>query len=133
MGAFRVNCTIQNVASPAKSTAIKQLIVDAGSEFTWIPREELEGIGVTVRKKDVPFVMTNGVTITRDVGYAVVKTNGFETVDEVVFAQPGDMKLLGSRTLEGFGATLDARKKRLVAAGPQLAAQAALPPIAKDK
>ncbi len=112
---------------------IRQLVVDTGSEFTWIPREELDRIGITVRKKDVPFVMANGVTITRDVGYAVLKVNGFETVDEVVFAHPGDMKLLGSRTLEGFGATVDARKKRLVAAGPQLAAPAALAPVAKDK
>jgi predicted 3-demethylubiquinone-9 3-methyltransferase (glyoxalase superfamily)/predicted aspartyl protease len=121
MGTFRVNCTIQNIVSSAKSTMVRQLVVDTGSEFTWIPREELERIGVTVKKKDVPFVMANGVTITRDVGYAILKTNGFETVDEVVFAQPGDMKLLGSRTLEGFGAVVDARKKRLVAAGPQLA------------
>jgi predicted aspartyl protease len=133
MGVFRVNCTIQNIASSTKSIAIKQLIVDAGSEFMWIPREELVGIGVTVRKKDVPFVMANGVTITRDIGYAVVKTNGFETVDEVVFAQPGDMKLLGSRTLEGFGATVDARKKRLVVSGPQLAAQAAPMTVGKNK
>jgi predicted aspartyl protease len=121
MGTFRVNCTIQNVAAPSKSVAVKQLLVDTGSEFTWIPRGELERIGVGVRKKDVQFVMANGVTITRDVGYAILKINGFETVDEVVFAQPGDMKLLGSRTLEGFGAVVDARKKRLVAAGPQLA------------
>jgi predicted aspartyl protease len=133
MGVFRLNCTVQNIASPSKSTAIKQLVVDTGSEFTWIPREELERIGVTVRKKDVPFVMANGVAITRDVGYAVVKTNGFETVDEVVFAQPGDMKLLGSQTLEGFGATVDARKKRLVAAGPQLAAQVVFAPVTDDK
>ncbi len=133
MGIFRVNCTAQNVATPIKSVIIRQLVVDTGSEFTWIPREELDRIGVAVRKKDVPFVMANGVTITRDVGYAILKVNGFETVDEVVFAQPGDMKLLGSRTLEGFGATVDARKKRLVAAGPQLAAQAILMPVAKDK
>ncbi len=133
MGIFRVNCTAQNVAAPSKSVIIRQLVVDMGSEFTWIPREELDRIGVTVRKKDVPFVMANGVTITRDVGYAVLKVNGFETVDEVVFAQPGDIKLLGSRTLEGFGATVDARKKRLVAAGPQLAAQATLAPSAKDR
>jgi hypothetical protein len=86
-----------------------------------------------IAKKDVPFVMANGVAITRDVGYAVVKTNGFETVDEVVFAQPGDMKLLGSQTLEGFGATVDARKKRLVAAGPQLAAQVVFAPVTDDK
>lgn len=122
MGIFRVNCTAQNIASPSKSAQVKQLMVDTGSEFTWIPREELERIGVTVKKKDVPFVMANGVTITRDVGYVILRMNGFETVDEVVFAQPGDMKLLGSRTLEGFGAVVDARKRRLVAAGPQLAA-----------
>ncbi len=121
MGTFRVNCTAHNIAAPSKAVAIKQLIVDTGSEFTWMPREELERIGIAVRKKDVPFVMANGVTITRDVGYVILKVNGFETVDEVVFAQPGDMKLLGSRTLEGFGATVDARKKRLVAASPQLA------------
>lgn len=121
MGIFRVNCTLQNIASPGKSAVIRQLVVDTGSEFTWIPRKDLARVGVRVRKKDVRFVMANGVTITRDVGYVILRTNGFETVDEVVFAQPGDMKLLGSRTLEGFGAVVDARKKRLVAAGPQLA------------
>jgi hypothetical protein len=43
-------------------------------------------------------------------------------VDEVVFGEPGDLTLLGARTLEGFGAAVDARRKRLVAAGPHLAA-----------
>jgi len=133
MGTFRVNCAVQNIATPSKSAQIKQLIVDTGSEFTWIPREELERIDVAVRKKDAQFVMANGVTITRDIGYAILKTKGFETVDEVVFAQPGDMKLLGSRTLEGFGAVVDARKKRLVAAGPQLAAFATVAQVAKDR
>ena len=38
--------------------------------------------------------------------------------NEVVFAQPGDLSLLGARTLEGFNAQVDSRKKRLVAAGP---------------
>jgi predicted aspartyl protease len=56
------------------------------------------------------------------VGYAVLRAAGFETVDEVVFAEPGDLNLLGSRTLEGFGATVDARRKRLVASGPHVAA-----------
>ena len=122
MGTFHVNCIAQNVSSASKSITVKQLLVDTGSEFTWIPREALEQIGITVKKKDVQFVMANGMTITRDVGYVILKMNGFETIDEVVFAQSGDPKLLGSRTLEGFGATVDARKKRLVAARPQLAA-----------
>jgi hypothetical protein len=48
-----------------------------------------------------------------------LRAGGFETVDEVVFAELGDVPLLGWRTLEGFGAIVDARGKRLVAAGPQ--------------
>jgi hypothetical protein len=39
-------------------------------------------------------------------------------VDEVVFAHPRDLSLLGARTLEGFNAQVDSRKKRLIAAGP---------------
>ena len=122
MGVFRVNCTVENVASPDRSALIEQLVVDTGAEFTWVSKDILAGVAVQVRKRDVPFVMANGGVVKRDVGYAVLKVNGFETVDEIVFAQPGDMKLLGSRTLEGFGAIVDARKKRLVAARPQLAA-----------
>jgi predicted aspartyl protease len=77
---------------------------------------------MTVAKKDQSFVMANGQTITRSVGYAVLRAAGFETVDEVVFAEPGDLNLLGSRTLEGFGATVDSRRRKLVAAGPHPAA-----------
>jgi predicted aspartyl protease len=51
-----------------------------------------------------------------------LKVNGFETVDEVVFAEDGDLNLLGARTLEGFGAIIDASKKQLVASGPHVAA-----------
>jgi predicted aspartyl protease len=122
MGAFHINCIIVNPKTPAKKVALKGLLVDNGSEFTWVPSDKLLQAGITVRKKDVAFRMAKGQVITRDVGYAIIQTNGFETVDEVVFAQPGDLRLLGSRTLEGFGATVDARSKRLVAAGPQPAA-----------
>jgi hypothetical protein len=47
---------------------------------------------------------------------------GFETVDEVVFGHAGDLTLLGARTLAGFGATIDPRRKRLAPAGAHLAA-----------
>ena len=46
-------------------------------------------------------------------------------MDEVVFAKPGDLKLLGARTLEGFNALVDRRRKRLVAARPMPAASGA--------
>ena len=62
--------------------------------------------------------MANDQTITRPIGFAILRVENFLTVDEVVFAELGDMQLLGSRTMEGFGAMVDARKKRLVASGP---------------
>jgi len=118
MGIFYVDCIIENVRKPRNITAVKRLMVDSGAEDTWIPQDVLETIGVQVAKKDVPFVMANGQTITRDAGYAILRVDGFETVDEVVFAREGDLKLLGARTLEGFAARADPRAKKLVAVGP---------------
>ncbi len=46
----------------------------------------------------------------------------FLTIDEVVFAEPGDMTLLGARTLEGLSLVVDPRGEKLVAAGPLPAA-----------
>lgn len=122
MGAFYSDCEIVNIGQPNRKVAVSKLLVDTGSEFTWIPESLLRQARIRVTKKDLAFVMANGQTITRSIGYAILRVDAFETVDEVVFGQPGDLSLLGSRTLEGFGATVDPRKKRLVAAGPHLAA-----------
>jgi predicted aspartyl protease len=124
MGVFFVDCSVENMAATEKSARVEQLLVDTASEYTWLPREILASIGVEVRKPNRQFVMANGVVITRDIGYALLKVNGFETVDEVVFAEADDLNLLGARTLEGFAAIIDASKKQLVASGPQLAALA---------
>ena len=105
-----------------KCVSIEQIIVDTGSEFTWLPESVLSGIGIKVEKRDEKFQMANEEVITRDIGYAILRVNGFETVDEIVFARTEDLSLLGSRTLEGFGAIVDAERKRLVTAGPHLAA-----------
>jgi len=122
MGVFFVDCELVNFRLPKRKAAVRKLLVDSGSEYTWIPASTLNHLGITIAKKDQPFQMANGMVITRQVGYAIVRAAGFETVDEVVFAEPGDLNLLGARTLEGFGAVVDARKKRLVAAGPRPAA-----------
>lgn len=122
MGVFYVDCTVKNLAMRDRSVSIEELLVDTGSEFTWLPAVTLKKIGVEIEKPEQHFIMANGEVITRDIGYAIIKVNGFETVDEIVFAHGGDLNLLGSRTLEGFGAIVDARNKQLVAAGPHLAA-----------
>ncbi len=118
MGIFYVDGIIENVRKPRNITTVQRLMVDTGSEYTWIPEDILKTLGIQVTKKDVSFLMANGQPITRDIGYAIIRVETFETVDEVVFAKKGDLKLLGSRTLEGFAATVDPRRKKLVAAGP---------------
>ena len=62
--------------------------------------------------------MANGQRVTRSVGFAIIRVDKSFTVDEVVFAERGDLLLLGARTLEGLSLTIDPRKKILVAAGP---------------
>ncbi len=95
-----------------------KLLVDTGSEYTWAPTATLEKLGVGREKKDLEFVMANGQKITRSVGFAIVRVEQSFTVDEVVFAEKGDLLLLGARTLEGLSLAVDSRKKKLVAAGP---------------
>ncbi len=122
MGTFRISCIIENHVEREKSLRVSQLLVDTGSEFTWVSESRLEKISVQMEKKDVPFVMANGKTITRNVGFAVIRYGEFFTIDEVVFAQRGDLQLLGARTLEGLNLRVDSRQKKLVAAGEYPAA-----------
>jgi predicted aspartyl protease len=122
VGTFHTRCTIQNSVDRTKSAVIPKILVDTGSEYTWVPESTLEKLGVDREKKDVPFIMANGERITRSVGFAIVRVDKYFTIDEVVFAQKGDLLLLGARTLEGLNLTVDSRLKKLVAAGPLPAA-----------
>ena len=94
------------------------MLVDTGSEYTWVPAMMLERIGIAREKKDIEFVMANGQRITRSVGFAIIRVEKSFTIDEVVFAEKGDLLLLGARSLEGLNLAVDPRRKKLVAAGP---------------
>jgi predicted aspartyl protease len=122
MGTFHTSCKIENHTDRAKATRIPKLLVDTGSEYTWVPAAALEKIGVAREKKDVRFIMANGEVVTRSVGFAILRVGKNFTIDEVVFAEPGDLVLLGARTLEGLNLTVDSGRKKLVAAGPLPAA-----------
>ena len=86
MGTFYVGCRIENHVDRSKSLRIPRLLVDTGSEHTWIPAAKLEKIGARREKKDVRFVMANGEVVTRSVGFAVLRVQKQFTIDEVVFA-----------------------------------------------
>lgn len=122
MGTFHAKCRIENTVERSRSAIVSKILVDPGSEYTWIPATTLEKIDVRREKKDITFVMANGQQVTRSVGFAIIRIGAYFTIDEVVFAEKGDMSLLGARTLEGLNLRVDSRAKKLVAAGPILAA-----------
>jgi predicted aspartyl protease len=122
MGTFYTGCKVENVAERSKGASVPKILVDTGSEYTWVPETTLDKLGIKREKKDLEFTMANGQKVTRSVGFAIVRVDKYFTVDEVVFAEQGDLLLLGARTLEGLNLTVDPRKKKLVAAGPLLAA-----------
>jgi predicted aspartyl protease len=130
MGVFYTAFRVERYPEMTQGTTIPRGLVDTGAEFTWVPAQQLHGLGIQ-RVKTESFTTAEGRTVKRDVGFAVVRLNQRFTVDEVVFAHPGDLTLLGARTLEGLGLTVDARRKRLVAAGPAPAAAAIRPGVAK--
>lgn len=125
MGTFHIGCKVENHIHRSKSIQIQKLLVDTGSEYTWIPTSKLEQISVVREKKDLHFVMANGEIITRSVGFAILHVGASFTIDEIVFAEPGDLMLLGARTLEGLNYAVDPVRKKLVAAGPLPAAPTA--------
>lgn len=122
MGTFYTNCKVTNHVDRKKSTEISKLLVDTGAEFTWINSESLKKIGVAREKKDYTFVTATGQEITRTIGYAIIQVGNAVTIDEVVFGEPGDLELLGARSLEGLNLRVDSRAKKTLAGGPILAA-----------
>jgi len=122
MGAFYTKCRVENPVDRTRSVVLQRLLVDTGSEFSRVPEKTLERIGIQREKKDLSFVLANGQHVTRSVGFAIIRLDHYFTIDEVVFAEPGDLLLLGARTLEGLNLTIDPGRRRLVAAGPLPAA-----------
>src|SRR5437870_5632192 len=114
MGTLHIKCKVENVVDRTKSAIIPKILVDTGSEYTWVSMQTLDKLEIEREKKDVTFVMANGQKITRSVGFAILRFDKFFTVDEVVFAEKGDLLLLGARTLEGLSLTVDSRQKKLV-------------------
>ena len=91
---------------------LARVLVDTRREYTWVPAKSLEKIGIEGEKKDVFFVLAKGQHVTRNVGFAIIRLDKHFTIDEIVFAESGDLPLLGAR-LEGLTLTVDSRLKKL--------------------
>ena len=95
-------------------------VVDTGSQYTWIPRGVLESLGIKPQRRQ-GFLVADGRSVERDMGYAIVHAGGAATADDVVFGEDNDFVLLGVRSLEGLNLRLDVVRRQLVDAGPMLA------------
>jgi len=109
-----VNLTAINPSERQRRTPPVEVMVDTGSEVSWLPKKELLDIGIIPEGKK-RFMMANKQVIERDIGYAILTAEGYTTIDEVVFAENSDMALLGVRTLEGFSVMVDNIGHRFVA------------------
>ena len=114
MSSFKVNLSAINPKDEDRQTPPVESLVDTGSELSWMPKQALLDIGIHPRVKK-RFTTATGQFAERDVGYAILCAEGYTTNDEVVFAEKGDMLLLGVRTLEGFGVMVDNIGHRFVA------------------
>jgi clan AA aspartic protease len=124
MGSFRIDIEIENPSRPGGRREVRSVLVDTGAELSWIPAPVLESLGVP-RYRKATFRQASGAIVERSIGVAFVHVAGNQTVDDIVFGEPADLVILGSRTLEGLNFVIDPVKKQLVDAGPVLAAAAA--------
>jgi hypothetical protein len=114
MSKFMVNLAAINPKEEHRCTPPIEVMVDTGSELSWLPKKELLDSGITPRGKK-RFAMANKQVIERDFGYAILTAEGYSTADDIVFAEEGDMSLLGVRTIEGFSVMVDNIGHRFVA------------------
>ncbi len=52
MGLFSIGCLIENQQDRGRKIRIHKIVVDTGSELTWINYRHLEKIGIDAEKKD---------------------------------------------------------------------------------
>lgn len=123
MGTFRITVEIENPLRPGERRAIPGALVDTGAELSWLPEDVLEALGIE-RSQRRRFRQASGAVIERWVGLAWVHVAGKRCSDDVVFAESGDLTLLGARSLEGMNLMVHAATRQLLDAGPVDAAAA---------
>src|SRR5687768_384467 len=117
MGIFRTTIGLAALERPDAVRELHEVMVDTGSEYNWVPRHVLEALGITRERVD-RFETADGRILERDVGYAMLHAGGRSSPTIVVFAEAGDMTLLGAFGLEGLNLRVDLGRRELVPAGP---------------
>lgn len=117
MGSFRIDVDVENPGRPGERRTISAVLVDTGAELSCFPAAVLDALHVE-RRQTRRFRQADGSVLVRWTGPAFVYAAGASTTDEVIFGEPGDLILLGSRSLEGLNLRIDPVAKALTDAGP---------------
>jgi len=117
MGTFRIDVEVENPARTGERRAFRSVLVDTGAELSVFPASVLDEIGIE-RLKQLRFRQADGTTLSRWTGSARIYAADTVATDDVVFGEPGDLMLLGARSLEGLNVRIDPVTKQLVDAGP---------------
>lgn len=123
MGIFRTSVAVASLTRPDERREIADVVVDPGSEYNWIPRAVLEDLGIRPERID-RFQTADGRILEREIGFAMLYAGGRSSPTIAVFAERGDLILLGAFGLEGLNLRIDLGRKELVPAGPVPAAGA---------
>lgn len=121
MRIFRTTIGVAALASPDRRRDLTDVMVDTGSEYNWVPRDVLLALEVAPMRID-RFETADGRVLEREVRFALFYAGGRSAAAAVVFAEEGDMVLLGAHGLEGLNMRVDLGRKELVPAGPVPAA-----------
>ena len=124
MGIFRTTLSLAAMTAPDERRDLVDVLVDTGSEYNWLPTALLLELGVTPVRID-RFETADGRVLEREIGFALLYAGGRSTATIVVFAQEGDMVLLGAHGLEGMNLRVDLVRRELIPAGPVPVALAA--------
>ena len=121
MGTFRVTVEVENPARSGDRRTLESVLVDTGAELSWFPAALLESLRIE-RVNQRHFRQADGTVLARWTGGVILRVVGIQTWDEAVFAEPGDLILLGAHSLEGLNLRIDPVSKQLIDAGPAPAA-----------
>ncbi len=78
MGIFRTSIAIENPVKRGTFRTIADVMVDTGSEYTWVPRGELEALGIPP-ERTARFRAAEGRVLERWIAFANVYAGAVES------------------------------------------------------
>ncbi len=123
MNISKIQICASNPEDKKIMTAPVEALVNTASELAWLPATALRGIGIKPHRKQLVCTRTHQI-VERYTGFAILYANGCKSQEEVVFAEPGDTIMLGSRTVKELGVTIDEPEHGFIALTTLMAFQA---------